>query len=276
MSSANGHSPNIEMLRRVPLFRDRDDLSLQGILQAEENRIVSFEPGARILREGELAHSMFIILEGSVEVRIQAIHGREIGIGQLGSGDFFGEQALMTGNGGTRNAGIRAMTPVRLFEIRQERGSRKKTPADKAPPFAEDDTLLRLKNTRLLQGLNEDVLLRLTHHLEIRYYEPHQLILDRSSPRDFVHILLKGEAELLRLNGNGQEIPCAVLGTGRHFDQDILYSAESPQGEACIRAINAVLLGKLPKPILNPDTLPGILTASSSGQAGPRPHSEAC
>jgi len=260
MSAIDKREPDVDMLRQVPLFMDRDDLSLQRILQSADNRILGFEPGARILKQGENAHSMFIILDGTVEIRIQAINGREISIGHLGAGDFFGEQALMTASGGTRNAGIRTITPVRLFEIQQQCITSNTVSAARPQAFAEDDTLLRLKNSRLLQGLDEDALLQLSHQLDIRYYEPRQLILDRNSPKDYVHILLKGEAELLRLESQGREVPYAILRTGRHFTRDVLFSARTLKGDACVRAVNAVLLGRIPRSCIRPGTLPGVIS----------------
>ena len=260
VSATDRHKPDIGMLRQVPLFRERDDLALRRILQSPDNQVLSFEPGARILNQGELAHSMFIILDGTVELRIQAIHGREISIGHLGPGDFFGEQALMTGSGGTRNAGIRAVSPVKVFEIQQHRPTGDSGSAHRPRALEEDDTLLRLRNSRLLHGLDEEALLQLSHRMDIRYYEPRQLILDRNGLKDHVHILLKGEAELLRLDPRGQEIPAGILGTGKHFTREILFSALTPRGDACIRAVNAVLLGRIPVSCIRPGARPGVIS----------------
>ncbi len=262
MATIDNRKLDIDLLRQVPLFRDRDPQTLQHILRAAANRILRFEPGARILDQGAIAHSMFIILDGTVEIRIRAINGREIGIGHLSAGDFFGEQALMSDSGGTRNAGIRAITPVRVFEIQQQSISRSGSAATRpsAQPFAEDDTLLQLKNSRLLQGLDEEALLKLSHRLDIRYYEPGQVILDRNCHTDHVHILLKGEAELLCLAPRGREVPCGTFSSGRHFTREVLFSARTPRGNACVRAINVVLLGRIPRSCIHPGTLPGVIS----------------
>ena len=43
--------------------------------------------------------------------------GREISIATLRAGDFFGEQSLLPGGTGRRNASVRAFHPSKLFRI---------------------------------------------------------------------------------------------------------------------------------------------------------------
>ena len=56
---------------------------------------------------------MYIVLEGTVEVSIRGVSGgREITIATLNAGDFFGEQSLLPGGTGRRNASVRADTSI--------------------------------------------------------------------------------------------------------------------------------------------------------------------
>jgi CPA1 family monovalent cation:H+ antiporter len=66
-------------------------------------------PGERIIREGDRADACFFIASGAVEVLRPA---RRI---RLGSGDFFGELALLTGR--RRQADVVALTYCRLLEL---------------------------------------------------------------------------------------------------------------------------------------------------------------
>jgi len=64
--------------------------------------------GEELLKEGKLAHEFFVIEDGAVEVRQDGER-----IAELGTGDFFGEIALL--EGGTRTATVVATTPLRLI-----------------------------------------------------------------------------------------------------------------------------------------------------------------
>ena len=68
-------------------------------------------PGERIIREGDRADACFFIASGAVEV-LQP--NRRI---RLGSGDFFGELALLTGR--RRQADVVALTYCRLLVLRR-------------------------------------------------------------------------------------------------------------------------------------------------------------
>jgi voltage-gated potassium channel len=98
----------VEKLREIPLFAELSDRALEriGALSTE------FEsPAGWVLVEvGQPGSGMFVLEEGTVEVRTP--DGREW---ELGAGEFFGELALLTDH--PRNARIRAKTPVRCLAI---------------------------------------------------------------------------------------------------------------------------------------------------------------
>jgi monovalent cation:H+ antiporter, CPA1 family len=68
-------------------------------------------PGERIVRAGDRADACYFIASGAVEVRLPE---RNIG---LGSGDFFGELALLTGR--PRQADVVALTFCQLLALRK-------------------------------------------------------------------------------------------------------------------------------------------------------------
>ena len=80
-------TPMDEMILQVPLFSDLD--SSQRALLAALLRSRLFLPGEQIVSAGERGDAMFFILSGAVEVSTGEAPTR------LGSGDFFGEIALV-------------------------------------------------------------------------------------------------------------------------------------------------------------------------------------
>jgi CPA1 family monovalent cation:H+ antiporter len=68
-------------------------------------------PNERIIRAGDRGDSVFFIASGAVEVRLPERRVR------LGSGDFFGEMALLSGR--PRQADVVALTYCRLLVLRK-------------------------------------------------------------------------------------------------------------------------------------------------------------
>jgi CRP/FNR family transcriptional regulator, cyclic AMP receptor protein len=95
-------------LAKVPIFSECTKRELTIISRAAKE--VSHKEGTVIAREGERGVGLFLILEGQCNV---TIGGKTKA--KLGSGDFFGEVALL--DGGPRTATVTAMTPVRLVGI---------------------------------------------------------------------------------------------------------------------------------------------------------------
>ena len=68
-------------------------------------------PNERVIRKGDRGDAVFFIVSGAVEVALPA------GPVRLGSGEFFGEMALLSGR--PRQADITALTYCRLLVLRK-------------------------------------------------------------------------------------------------------------------------------------------------------------
>jgi CRP-like cAMP-binding protein len=95
-------------LREVPLFSGLDDDELDAVgLAATELR---FEAGKVLMREGEHAHEMLVVLEGTLEVTRGGAH-----VADIGPGSFAGEMALLTR--AHRNSTVTAKTDIVVLHI---------------------------------------------------------------------------------------------------------------------------------------------------------------
>ena len=95
------------MLSRVPLFHGLDANSIAEIMRYL--RAQSFPSGALIARRGEIAHSMYFIAEGEVEISLPDQDMR------LGEGQFFGEVALLRNT--LRSSNVRSTEPTKLLVL---------------------------------------------------------------------------------------------------------------------------------------------------------------
>ncbi len=97
-------------LRGCVLFRDFSDAELARLVPLLAER--SAPAGAVIVREGEPAAELFVILAGEVEVTKRAVEGQEHRLTTLGAGATFGELTLV--DRGPRSASVRALESTRV------------------------------------------------------------------------------------------------------------------------------------------------------------------
>jgi CRP-like cAMP-binding protein len=95
-------------MRAVPIFAG---LSAEDVSKlSNDASLVSARKGEVIIQEGEQGDGMYIIKHGQARVFISTEDGRELNIALLRSGDYFGEQSLLTG--APRSASVAALTQV--------------------------------------------------------------------------------------------------------------------------------------------------------------------
>ena len=83
-------SVDVERLKGLPLFTELSTGDLERVAMAFEEKRVS--AGVRLTLEGASGYSFFLIEAGNVDVE----RGGTL-LETLGSGDFFGEAAILTG-----------------------------------------------------------------------------------------------------------------------------------------------------------------------------------
>lgn len=96
------------ILKAVDLFSEIPGRDLARIAQVTEELVIG--RGESLMKEGELGDSLFILVEGEVEVR----KGRQA-IAQLGPGECVGEMALLDSE--PRSATVRAAEDIRVLRL---------------------------------------------------------------------------------------------------------------------------------------------------------------
>jgi putative peptide zinc metalloprotease protein len=111
-SSVDRSIARVELLRRVPLFADLDAYQVQLI--AAQMREESYEPGAAIIRQGDVGETFYVIESGRVETSVREEAGERV-VAQRGPGEYVGEIALLMQV--PRTATVRALTQVRVLAL---------------------------------------------------------------------------------------------------------------------------------------------------------------
>src|SRR5215218_6349173 len=104
----------LDELRKIPLFADLSEEDLEQLYQMAET--VSIPAGQLVLREGDPGDSLYVVLDGQLEVTKR--HGmQDVLLAVYKAGQFFGEMALL--EQAPRSASVRTLRESRLLVISQ-------------------------------------------------------------------------------------------------------------------------------------------------------------
>ncbi len=103
----------IECLSRVGLLSALEPEQIRRL--GEENADRVYAAGEQVIRQGDAGDSMFVIMQGRVEVTARDGGSAPAKLAVLQPGDYFGEMSLMTGS--PRVATVTTLEETRLLEI---------------------------------------------------------------------------------------------------------------------------------------------------------------
>jgi small-conductance mechanosensitive channel/CRP-like cAMP-binding protein len=106
-----------ELLSRVELFKGLDAEELLRLGQGTTVKVV--HAGGTVVRQGEPGSSLFVLVEGLLDVIVTAEGKQEpVKVGQMGPGAFFGEMSLLTGE--QRSATVTAVCETVIYEVTKD------------------------------------------------------------------------------------------------------------------------------------------------------------
>ena len=106
-------SSDLNLLREVPIFSDLSESEINIIIDMAVRR--SFPKNSLIVLEESHAETLYIIEFGSVKITRLNDEGREVILAMLGPSEFFGEMALLDGQG--RSANVMALEETQLLTL---------------------------------------------------------------------------------------------------------------------------------------------------------------
>ncbi|MBT8447756.1 MAG: cyclic nucleotide-binding domain-containing protein [Gammaproteobacteria bacterium] len=244
-----------DLLRQVPIFASLSDDQLQNMIDSPNNGVVDFKPNQDVIREDEIGDCMYIILEGVVDVRIRTVGGRDITIATLKDRDFFGEQALLPGTTGKRNATVRALKPCRMFKISKQDVSLGISKDEELGPIVEDlseasdedRVRMMLRSVRLFRALSKKDLARVSEWTEVVRYEAGDMIVRETDTGDYMYVILEGSVDVFVIDDEGKLVVLATLSKGHYFGEQALLPDNEGHRNANVRANGDVTLIRVAK-----------------------------
>ena len=208
------------VLRSVPMLQHLDDDEMRLLIRSLERE--QFEPGASVIRQGEVGSTFYIIRQGEVDVLKSMDGGEPVFCVTLGHGKYFGEQALL--NDEPRNSTIRAKGPVECFVLSRE----------KFEVMDHNLGLRVLKAIPMLQHLHDDEMRVLIQSLERERFEAGWDIIRQGEAGGTFYIIREGEVDVLKSTDGGDPVSLAELGHGQYFGEQALLN-DAPRNSS-IRA----------------------------------------
>jgi len=245
--------PTVELLRSVPVLGALGEADLQRILDAADNSVMTFAPYEVIFAEGDPADSMYIVLEGAADVRIKSVGDREISIATIKVGQFFGEQSLMPGSTGLRNASVRALMACTVLRIAgalvsagMSKADRLSNAADDRSPLApQEQARLLLRATRLFRSLDQGDIDRSNEWTELEQFEAGDIILREDESAECMYIVLDGTVEVFTMDDDGKVSVLGHASRGQNVGEQGLLPDGSGKYDTSVRADTDVTLIKI-------------------------------
>ncbi len=103
-SDIGHHFDRVNVLRKITLFRSLNDEEFEALAESASSQPVL--QGEALIRQGDAGDSMYVLVEGLLDVYRTGEGNTETRVARIQAGRFFGEMSLLTGE--PRSATIRA------------------------------------------------------------------------------------------------------------------------------------------------------------------------
>jgi MSHA biogenesis protein MshE len=116
MSAATATQELGHLIRFIPAFRELEEKDLEALGKSVRERTV--KAGEVVAKQGEVAHELFIVLEGDFQmyVRQEQLDFEKV-LRRIGPGNYFGDESVLAG--GPRTSSVRALTDGRVAALHQ-------------------------------------------------------------------------------------------------------------------------------------------------------------
>lgn len=209
----------IERIRAaVPIFAELNALLLRELLLDSSVHVML--PGDVVFRRNDYTSSFFTIVEGGVDIQIDAT--RSI---PLGPGDYFGEMGLLSGR--RRTATVVVRERCLLIETQRRSMLKLRASVDSVRIAMDRTAAIRQIGSQLAPGLKPEKLGALAAASTIRHYGAGEALFRQGEAGDSLHIIRSGSVTVSQRIG-GRDVVLTYLPAG-HYVGEMALLANTPR-----------------------------------------------
>jgi putative YpdA family bacillithiol system oxidoreductase len=234
-------SERIKAIRpRVPIISEASEEQIRELLLSSQFHRP--RAGDVIFRQYDYSESLYLILNGSVKVRVQSDDGSERQVAVKHSGECFGEMSMISGQ--RRSAAAEASTEALLWEIGRKAILKFFHMKPAAKHKIDRAFLIHAFQSYLFPGLSHSVLSPLADLSKVQGFEKGATIIKEGDTGDAFYFLRSGRVKISKIR-EGREVVLAYLAAGQYFGEMALLSGEPRM--ASVTAIDSVEVIQLRK-----------------------------
>ncbi len=194
-------------LREIPLFSVYGDEELLGLLESAEMESVG--AGQVIFGQGEEGQKFYVVYNGRVRIVLADESGREVNLGVVAKGGYFGETSLITGK--PRNASARAAADSVLLAIDRDAFDTYllATPEQRElfDKFIRFTSIHRfLKSCTDFSAVPAKDLQELVNNFSAEFYKEGDVVFRQGTEGDKFYLIESGKLKVVRWEEHGTEI----------------------------------------------------------------------
>ena len=210
---------------------------------------LTFDAGATIVRQGDIADSFYIIEEGTVKCTQIKGTGREVDLLNLQTGDYFGEMALMLHD--KRHANCTAVGKVKCFVLSREKFDLLLGPVQEM--LARKMRIRILQSVPILSRLTENKLIKLAGVMRVQAFTDGAYIIKQGEEGSRFYIINEGEVRATRKEGDGKDVEKIRLYAHDFFGEHALITND-------VRTANIIAVGNVECLVLERSSFQTLLT----------------
>ncbi|VDP86973.1 unnamed protein product [Echinostoma caproni] len=226
----------VEVCKKIMLFRNMEEEQLEKVIHTMTEQ--RFQPGDKIIVQGEEGNNFYVIDSGIYEVFIRDANGQDKSVFEYQNEGYFGELALMYN--APRSATVVAKTTGRVWSM--ERKHFRKFIMSHAVRQRRAFIQL-LHSVQMLQELSPYERMNLADALIKRSYQDGECIIREGEPGREMYFIMQGRVRVERKATDGLHTAMGELGKGQYFGELALLS-DQPRA-ASVFALGKVILAVL-------------------------------
>lgn len=197
-------------------------LMLKGVAEDRIRELLLFSTfhklsrGQNVFKQHDYSESLYIILEGAVEVVEEPLNRPEKSVATIGQGEIFGEMSLISGR--RRSATVRTISDVFLWEIGRKAMLKLIYTSPPIKEFVDRVFIVDAFRTYFSRNLNESLLVPLSAKLKVRTCEKGATVFKEGDPGDALYFLRSGVVKVSKHRGT-REVILAYLSAGQYFGE---------------------------------------------------------